>query len=229
LIFFQGDDFGVIANLNRCDDCDWNYVNVYFWVDNRYEEGQDDLDDFDNFEEGYDLYRDESNEFFKNEIRKVIEEMRVSLGNGNLKISKYNNRLNVLNGAWDEASNDVWEEVDLLFKDRFENYEGDDRYYWIKIEQERREKEKEIRDNNYLERRSFYEELFSGYDKRETIFTEEEWGKRLIEVFKERGEEICNNNEDDNENGSHKKLPSPLLFLFVLSLPQYNITLQLLF
>ena len=43
-------------------------------------------------------------------------------------------------------------------------------------------------------------DLLSVYPKEEYYFEQTNFEKRLIEEFKERGEEICNNNQDDNEN-----------------------------
>ncbi|MDP3026805.1 MAG: hypothetical protein Q8N63_03785 [Nanoarchaeota archaeon] len=78
--------------------------------------------------------------------------------------------------------------------------ENNDPYYWIKQDQERRKQEKELRKNNYEERKQFYLNLFSGYDKKEYSFAQIEFKKRLLELFMEKGEEICNNNQDDNQN-----------------------------
>jgi len=201
--FFQGDDFDVIANLDMCDDCSWRWIGLNIWVNSRYGGGPGEGDEFEDFDRNNERYSNYNSNDFKREIRKVIEEIRASLENGNIKINKYNNRLRQLNDAWSEKSNDVYEEVDYLFKDKYETEEGEDYdpYYWIKLDLERREKEREIIKKNYEDRRSFYEELFSGYDKRVYRYTEEEWEKRLIEIFKERGEEICDNNKDDNDNG----------------------------
>ena len=58
----------------------------------------------------------------------------------------------------------------------------------------------DLRKQNYDSRKSFYLGLFSGYEKKEFYFSQTSFEKRLIEIFKEKGEEICNNNIDDNEN-----------------------------
>ena len=78
--------------------------------------------------------------------------------------------------------------------------ENNDPYFWIKQDQERRKQEKALRKQNYEERKQFYVTLFSGYDKKEYSFAQIEFKKRLIELFREKGEEICNNNFDDNKN-----------------------------
>jgi hypothetical protein len=56
--------------------------------------------------------------------------------------------------------------------------------------------------SNYEARKQFYLNLFSGYDKKEYYFSQIEFQKRLVEEFKEKGQEICDNNKDDNENGA---------------------------
>ena len=58
----------------------------------------------------------------------------------------------------------------------------------------------ELKKFNYESRKLFYLDLFSGYDKREFYFSQTDFEKRLIEEFRERGEEICDNNQDDNDN-----------------------------
>ncbi len=75
-----------------------------------------------------------------------------------------------------------------------------DPYFWIKQDQERRKQERALRKQNYEERKQFYLSLFSSYDKKEYSFSQIEFKRRLIELFREKGEEICNNNVDDNKN-----------------------------
>ena len=77
---------------------------------------------------------------------------------------------------------------------------NNDPYFWIKQDQERRKQEKALRKQNYEERKQFYLSLFSSYDKKEYSFAQIEFKKRLIELFREKEEEICNNNIDDNKN-----------------------------
>ncbi|MDO8460048.1 MAG: hypothetical protein Q7S74_02995 [Nanoarchaeota archaeon] len=84
--------------------------------------------------------------------------------------------------------------------DNKQSKENNDPYFWIKQDQERRKQEKTLRKQNYEERKQFYMTLFSGYDKKEYSFAQIEFKKRLIELFREKGEEICNNNIDDNKN-----------------------------
>ncbi|MFH1608093.1 MAG: hypothetical protein ABIA78_03085 [archaeon] len=81
-----------------------------------------------------------------------------------------------------------------------QSLENNDPYYWIKQDQLQRQKANELKKQNYENRKSFYLGLFSGYAKEEFYFSQINFEKRLIEEFKEKGEEICNNNIDDNEN-----------------------------
>ncbi|MBU4069705.1 MAG: hypothetical protein KJ646_01875 [Nanoarchaeota archaeon] len=78
--------------------------------------------------------------------------------------------------------------------------ESQDPYYWIKKDQQNRLKVKELRKQNYESRKAFYLGLFGAYEKQEYYFEQTSFEKRLVEEFRERGEEICNNNKDDNEN-----------------------------
>jgi hypothetical protein len=78
--------------------------------------------------------------------------------------------------------------------------ESKDPYYWIKQDQLRRQVANSLRKANYEERKAFYLNLFSGYDKEEYYFEQTDFEKRLVEEFREKGEEICNNNMDDNNN-----------------------------
>ena len=58
-----------------------------------------------------------------------------------------------------------------------ENGEGGgmhDPYFWIEEDKRQREKVKNIQDANYEERKRFYGEVFSGYEKREFYFESEE-------------------------------------------------------
>ena len=143
-----------------------------------------------------------TNEDFKNAIREEIENIRRVAEEGKpQKINEITGRIMELNQAWNEQSNNVWDVVDREFKDDFseEGGEGEhDPYFWIKKEKEKRERMKEIMNSNYNERKNFYLSLFPN-GKTKTS-KEEGWEKRLIEEFREFGEEICDNDKDDNGN-----------------------------
>ena len=149
-------------------------------------------------------------EFEKNDVQKniVVED----------KISEKDNQNNIvvenIGGGSNSDSNNIVEntitgnlitgkviETGIAIKDNNkQSEENKDPYFWIKQDQERRKQEKALRKQNYEERKQFYLSLFSSYDKKEYSFAQAEFKKRLIELFKEKGEEICNNNIDDNQN-----------------------------
>ena len=203
--FCEGDNFEVIARLEMCDDCEWNWINLDFRVEGR--------------GPGFKLKEGEMNTFspksfenmgfdgFEGEIKKIIDEIKQSCDNkGFNSIMNKKNKLWPLNEAWNQKSNDVWKELDKVFQSQVESMtqeqrqEFDKNYGWVKLEQEKKKKAKELSKGNYEKRKQFYLDLFSSYDKKESSFTQLEFEKRLIEEFKERGEEICDNNKDDNKN-----------------------------
>ncbi len=207
-VFFEGDNFDVKAHLEMCEKCNWNWVNLNFWVEGR--------------GPGFDIERDQpqdpkfSKEKYKNfelgdfekEASKLLGEFRAALENKeSRKAMSIKNEFWALNEAWNEKANNVWEEIDREYKIKRESMgeeeqkEYHENFGWIKDEQERREKEREIRLDNFRRRKEFYSNLFIDYEKKESYFTQEEYEKRLIEKFREFGEEQCNNNIDDNENG----------------------------
>ncbi|MBU1160154.1 hypothetical protein KKD04_03175, partial [Patescibacteria group bacterium] len=203
--FCEGDNFEVIARLEMCDKCEWNWINLDFWFEGRgpgfkpKEENTDAVSPK-NFE-------DMNVAEFEGEVRKIIDEMKQSCDSGNFNaIMSAKNKLWPLNEAWNQKSNNVWKEVDETFKSQTDSMtpeqrrEFDQNYGWIKQEQEKKQKAKELSRANYETRKQFYMNLFSGYDKKDYFFTQIEFQKRLVEEFRERGEEICNNNMDDNEN-----------------------------
>ncbi|MFH1365114.1 MAG: hypothetical protein ABIH28_00830 [archaeon] len=203
--FCEGDNFEVIARLEMCDECEWNWINLDFWINER-------GPGFKLKEEKMDAvppqsFKDMSSAELEKEIKKTVEEIKQSCNNKDFgAIMSVKNKLWSLNEAWNQKSNDVWKEVDQTFKSQVgfmtqgQRQEFDQNYGWIKQEQEKRQKVKELSKINYETRKQFYLNLFSDYDKKEYYFTQVEFQKRLVEEFRERGEEICDNNKDDNEN-----------------------------
>ena len=198
--FFEEDNFVVMANLEMCDECNWNWINLHFWIDGRgpgfkmpEETGDKGM--------AIERYKNLDPEQYKREVNELIESMKSSFAQSDFESAfSYMDRLRELNDAWNEKANNVWEEADKMFRSEYDN-NNNDKYHWIKIEQKKREKMKEIRKKNYEERKKFYLELFSEYYGRTIDYNQESWEKRLVEEFKEFGEEICDNNKDDNNNG----------------------------
>jgi len=203
--FYEGDNFEAIVNLEMCDVCEWNWININMWIEGRgpgfrYPEGD--------FRESRGKYESMDFDDFERETRKLVERMRESLGGWDFESANRNsNELNMLTNAWNENANNVWEEFDDSFEDDFETMTDEERmecdrtYCWIKRDQERRRNEENLRIANYERRKAFYLDLFSGYEKDENYFESIEWEKRLVEEFKVNGEEMCSNNVDDNDNG----------------------------
>ncbi len=203
--FCEGDNFNVIARLEMCNECEWNWINIDFWVEGRgpgFKSPEGEMNavspktfenlDFASFEE---------------EIRKMIDEIKQSCNNKDFNsIINAKSKFWSLNDAWNQKSNDVWKEIEKTFQSQTESMtqeqrqEFDQNYGWIKQEQEKKKKAKELSKSNYEKRKQFYSSLFSDYEKKESYYTQVEFEKRLIEEFREKGEEICNNNQDDNEN-----------------------------
>ena len=205
VIFYQGENFDAIARLEMCDDCEWNWIGLNFWIESRGFNMQEDQGGFDS---SPDEYRNLEFSDFEEKIRDSIEEYKNALESKDWKgASKINQKIWALSDAWNQKSNDVWQEIEPIFEAKRQamNQEQQNEYYsnygWIKDEQEKRKMVRELSKQNYEKRKIFYENLFSYYDlRKESYFEQISFEKRLIEEFKEFGEEICNNNIDDNKN-----------------------------
>ncbi len=202
--FYEGEKFEVIARLEMCDECDWNWINLDLWAETRgpmpkmEEEGE---------MISPEQFKDKDDEYYQSEIINLLDSYKKAAEEKNWKeANRVKQKLWVINEAWNQKSNDLWKIVEEEFKVKSESMtqkeqeEFNQNYGWIKQDQERRKKEKELRKQNYEKRKQFYMNLFSSYDKKEYSFVQKEFKKRLIELFKEKGEEICNNNLDDNQN-----------------------------
>lgn len=202
--FFEGENFEAKMRLEMCDECNWNWINLNMWFEGR--------GDFKNLEIEYqetskEIFRGKSDEEFESEALNLISEIQKFLEQGDYASAiRTSHKFNALNNAWNEKSNDVWEEINKEFQLKVDSMGEEERsqfdqsFGWIKQEQEKRQKVKELQKQNYEKRKQFYLNLFSAYDKKENYFTQSEFEKRLIEEFKTGGEEICNNNLDDNLN-----------------------------
>jgi len=209
--FFDGEDFAGIINLDMCEDCsDWQWINIYSWIEGRgpgFDHRINDVDFTDNDREIGN--EDLSFEEFEEKTREILDEIKNSLEENDFRSARNSmNELNFITQDWNEVANNVWEVFDQKFEidwDSMTEEEHNDcnkNYCWIVKEQERREAEKNLKNDNYNRRKTFYLDLFSEYDQTESHSTEENWEIRLIEEFKEFGEEICDNNLDDNDNGA---------------------------
>ena len=205
--FMSGENFDAVMRIEMCDECEWSWINLNMWIERR---GPGFKQEENKFEESSkEKYKQMNSEEFKSEIKKTIEEMKTLIQKGEYgKAQELNGQLQMINEAWTEKSNDVWKDLDKEFNSKRESMTEEERkqfdqsYGWIKEEQEKRTKAKELQQKNYLERKQFYLDLFSEYEKKEFYFQQTEFEKRLVENFIGEGDEICNNNYDDNNDGN---------------------------
>src|SRR3989338_7596923 len=202
--FFEGEDFEAKIRLEMCDECGWNWINMNMWFEGR---GKFKNPEIEYREISKEKFKGMSDEEFKSKAANLISEMQSSLERGDYNSALENSyELNALTNAWTEKANNLWEEMNEEFQLKTESMSDEERqkfdqnYGWIKQEQEKRQKVKELQEQNYENIKQFYLNLFSSYEKKEYYFTQSEFEKRLIEEFKTGGEEICNNNLDDNAN-----------------------------
>ena len=208
--FYEGETFQATARLEMCDDCGSNnWINLDMQLDTRGRNKP--LEETKKVEDQYskDKYKSMGDEYFKSEISKTLDGIKKSLDEGDYNGAfSSTNELRMLNNAWNEKGNNIWEGLDKIYRLEEQSMTNEERqklsenYGWIKREQERKKNERELIKENYEVRKQFYLDLFFDYDKKESYFTQIQFEKRLIEEFKEFGEEICNNNKDDNEDNN---------------------------
>ncbi|MEK6915319.1 MAG: hypothetical protein AABW89_02140 [Nanoarchaeota archaeon] len=203
--FVDGEKFQSKIRLEICDDCEWHWINMNMWVDSRGKSSQ--IKDEGNSNSNRQQYESYSIEDFKREIQETISNAKSDLQNENFKEAMQRmQQLRPLLEVWNEKSNNVWEQFQDQYKIDFETMTQEEReecsktYCWIKKDQERMIAQRSLQDKNHEERKQFFLNLFSEYDKKESYFSQDQWEKRLFEQFKEFGEEICTNNLDDNNN-----------------------------
>ncbi len=203
--FCEGENFEVIARLEMCDDCEWNWINVDFRFEGRgpgFKPKEGEMN-----QPSKEMFKDMDFAGFEGEVKRIVDEIKQSCDNKDFNsIMNSKNKLWPLNEAWSQKSNDVYKELDKTFQSQRDSMtqeqrqEFDQNYGWIKQEQEKKKRARELSKSNYEKRKQFYLNLFSGHDKKESYSTQIEFEKRLLEEFKEKGEEICDNNQDDNKN-----------------------------
>ena len=201
--FYQGKNFIVNGRLEMCDQCDWPWINLNFWIDGR-------GSGFRNLEGGRsngDIRRGESDNYYKERISSLIDEFKESLSAEDYdSASSLQAEVRELTNAWSEASNNIREEIDAQFRDEIEKQSGkhgedQEEYWWIKLEQQKRKLEKEMMEKNYQARKEFYLSLFKDYKTKESYYEQREYEKRLVELFTTSKKEMCDNNQDDNADG----------------------------
>ncbi|MFH1237895.1 MAG: hypothetical protein V1491_00450 [archaeon] len=202
--FYDGDDVQATMRLEMCDECEWQWINLDMQLDSR---GRfkmlEDVKDMG--QESKMKYKNMDSEEIKSEVKKMVDEIRGFLEKGDYSSAvSYKNKLWMLNDAWNEKSNNIWEDVQKQMEPKrkvLENNKEQNRDDWRELEKLEKEMEQKLREENYQERKEFYLSLFEGYDKKEFYFEDISFEKRLVESFVDRGQEICDNLVDDNENG----------------------------
>ncbi len=204
--FFEGNNFETRLRLEMCDECDWSGINLNMWFEGRgnFEHPDESIDYNPGSKRKFESF---SHEDFKKETTAIVEKTKSQIAEGNYQSAVDTmQELRILTESWNEKANDVWKEFEEKYKISWESMTQEESeqcsktYCWIKKEQERRIAEQELRNANYQDRKEFYLNLFSDYEKKEFYYEQEEWEKKLVEEFKEFGEEICSNNIDDNDN-----------------------------
>jgi hypothetical protein len=147
--FCEGDNFEVIARLEMCEECEWNWINLDFRFEGRgpgfkLEEAKVDTLSPKTFEN---LNPAE----FEAEMRKIMDEIKQSCDTKDFNaIIVAKSKIWPLNDAWNKKSNDVWQEVDKIFKSQTESMteeqrqEFDRNYGWVKQEQQKKAKSKRV-------------------------------------------------------------------------------------
>jgi hypothetical protein len=202
--FASGKDFDVYINLDMCDECEYNWININTNIQTRiYNNNQEEY----NMDDMAKKYLSYTNEEFKTEIKNLLDGIKQDAINGNIDpIYKKSQELSIITKSWDENSNKLLNQQKDPFKTDFDKMTQEERdqcskdFCWIKKEQKRRENERTLRNQNYQERKQFYLSLFNDLEKKESYYEEEQWEKRILEKFREAGEEKCDNNIDDNKN-----------------------------
>ena len=206
ITFFEGDNFEVKLRLEMCDNCEWHWINfnINFETRGRFKQPEGSKNYDSSSRERYSSY---TNEEFQNQIKSALSRIKSKLENKEYQSAMDEMMdLRTIMDAWNEKSNDVWKQFENQFKVDFESMTQEQReecsnnYCWITEDQKRMKAQKELQNKNHEERKQFFLNLFSEYDKKEFRSLQQQWEERLFEEFREFGEEICNNNIDDNDN-----------------------------
>ncbi|MBI2107481.1 hypothetical protein HYT57_05845, partial [Candidatus Woesearchaeota archaeon] len=206
IVFYEGSNFETNLRLEMCDDCEWAWININMWFNGRgnFKHPDESI----NYNQGAKRkFESLSHEEFKKETINLLDQIKNKIAEEDYQSAiDAMQELRILTEVWNDKANNVWQEVEDRYRVDWDSMTDEERtecsknYCWIKKEQERRIAEKGLKNTNYQDRKEFYLNLFSNYGKKEFYSEQEEWEKRLVEDFKEFGEEICSNNIDDNDN-----------------------------
>ncbi len=204
----EGENFEAIARLEMCEECEWNWININLRIEGRGPSFKMPENANNREIESRERYKNMNFEDFEREAKELVEQIKSLLEKGDYRsANSLNNKFWVLNEAWNEKANNVWDQVNQIFEKKRESLSEEEmqkfneNYGWLKEEKARRDMVKQLMTENFEKRKAFYNELFADYDKKEFNYEQIEFEKRLVEEFKEFGEELCNNGKDDNNNG----------------------------
>ncbi|MBR9703787.1 hypothetical protein GOV12_00110, partial [Candidatus Pacearchaeota archaeon] len=198
--FHYGDNYEALIRVDMCGSCEWSYINLDMRIQGRgpgFKHGGD----RGNENDLRGKYKGLSWSEYETKTRELINSAKSSMESNDMDAAfRTVSEIRAISQAWNEISNNVWEEVEKLYPNNFNDGVERDVYYWIEREIEKRNKMEQIKASNFEKREKFYNDLFSGYEKDEFYFEQISWEKRLIEEFMIEGKEICDNGIDDNED-----------------------------
>lgn len=199
ITLYEGKNYEGMLILESCEDCEWQWINLNAYVNTRGRNypGEQSGQVPDSW--ARDAYKSFTDVQFKEEIKSTVEAMKKALEERK-SIREYENKLRVLNEAWNERSNTIQEEIEQRFREKREALPTAalQNYNWKGEEDERRALEQSLRKFNYEGRVQFYNELFLGYPVKEQYIEEQNFERRLIETTKTVTSEMCSNQKDDD-------------------------------
>jgi hypothetical protein len=161
---YAEDNLQVIMRLEMCDECEWNWIGLHPWVERRGEffEQEGDMQKF-----SQERYENLDFNAFAQLTEQLLEQYIQAAANKDFReMSAISAELSTVTEAWNRYSNDVWREIDEEFEARRQSMSQEEEhtfyenYGWIQEEQERRQMERELRRQNYEQRKIFYLNLF---------------------------------------------------------------------
>ncbi|MEK6875134.1 MAG: hypothetical protein AABX30_00435, partial [Nanoarchaeota archaeon] len=108
--FYEGEKFEIIARLEMCDDCEWNWINLNLWTNTR---GMMPKMDEVGEQISPEQYKNKGVEYYKSEITSLLDNYKQAAEQQNWKETNIiNQKLMMINEAWNQKSNEVWKEIE---------------------------------------------------------------------------------------------------------------------
>lgn len=190
-----------IARLEFCTNCEnsWIGLNVYrnYRGGSPSDDSQQQNEEF-NFESLKKLSEDET----ESQIKESIEKYAKTADDEKID-RKLEQKISALNQAWNEKSNQVWDEINKDFDLKRNTLSDEERqnYDWQEEQELRETRAKEMQRKYHEHILSVYNEIFIGFKAKEMKYNERNFEKMLLKTFREIKPETCDNSIDDNENG----------------------------